>query len=225
MGLTGGQDRADTKLERAAHILRSAIIQGDLEPGKKLNQQELAESLGMSATPIREVLRILEVEGLLTYEPYIGVSVARVSPELALEITPIRMELEGLAVRLGVPNLDDESIAGLEAMLDEMERARDELDFSRFRRINYQFHTTIYQASGSKILCEMIERLWPRFATHVLQVIPGRDQQSMIQHQAIMEAIKQRDTDASARRMVEHIASAGQAIVTFNSSQSVRSLQ
>ncbi len=221
----GMQDRGVTKLERAAQILREAILQGDLRPGQKLKQQELAERLGMSATPVREVLRILEAEGLLVHIPHQGVFVAEASPENTEEITPIRVALESLAVKLAVPRLSQDDIANLERLAQGVEQAWQEMDLARVRRNNYHFHTTIYRACGSQILCGMIGRLWPRFATDLLWMIPGRAERSIEQHRALLEAIKSRDATGAAALMAEHITTAGKSIAEFIRRQSAASQQ
>lgn len=212
-------DTDSTKLERGARILRQAILRGDLRPGQKLKQQELADQLGMSPTPIREVLRILESEGLLEYIPRKGVYVAEVSPQEAEEITPIRAVLEGLAVQLGVPNLTDQQIETLEGLTKGMEEALVRMDFVQVRKLNYDFHIIIYRASGSATLVNMIERLWPRFATNLLWMIPGRAERSVQQHYVIMEAIKKRDAMQAATLIAEHIHTAGHSIVDFLKNQ------
>jgi len=219
------QGKGLTKLERAARVLRQAILQGDLRPGQKLKQQELAEQLGMSATPVREVLRILEAEGLLVHIPHQGVFVAEASPENTEELTPIRVALEGLAVKLSVPRLSDNDITNLERLVQGMERAWQEMDLAQVRRYNYRFHATIYRASGSEVLCGLIERLWPRFATDLLWMIPGRVERSIEQHRAILETIKNRDATGAANLLAEHITTAGKAIVAFIRRQSAVSPQ
>jgi len=212
-------DSDSTKLERGARILRQAILRGDLQPGQQLKQQELADQLGMSATPIREVLRILESEGLLEHIPRKGVYVAEVSPQEAEEITPIRAVLEGLAVQLGVPNLTDEQVQTLEHLTKEMDEALGRMDFVQVRKLNYDFHILIYRASGSATLVNMIERLWPRFATNLLWMIPGRAQRSIEQHYVILEAIRERDAMRAATLVAEHIHTAGHSIVEFLKNQ------
>lgn len=219
------QEKGLTKLERAAQVLRQAILQGGLRPGQKLKQQELAEWLGMSATPVREVLRILEAEGLLVHISHKGVFVAEVSPEDAEEITPIRVALESLAVKLAVPRLSEDDIANLERLEQGMEQAWQEMDLAQVRRNNYHFHTTIYRACGSQILRGMIERLWPRFATDVLWMIPGRTSRSIEQHATILEAIKSRDATGAADLMADHITTAGKSIAEFIRRQSDASPQ
>lgn len=209
-----------TKLERAAKILRAAIIQGDLKPGQKLVQQELAELLGMSSTPVREVLRILETEGLLVYVPYKGVFVAEVSVEETEEIIPIRVALEGLAVRQSVPNLGEDQLAELETVLDEMEQAWKNMDLAKLRRDNYRFHSTIYRACGSEILCSMIERLWPMFDSGKVWIIPNRAQQTLREHRQILDAVRERNVELAEKLLADHIASAGRTIVDFSKRQS-----
>lgn len=207
---------------RGATILREAILRGDLRPGQQLKQQDLAKWLGMSATPVREVLRILETEGLLEHIPHRGVYVAEASPEDALEITPIRVALEGLAVQMYASRVDDSDLDVLEELVDQMEDAWQQMDLVRVRRTNYYFHSTIYSGAGSEMLKGFIERLWPRFATDMLWMIPGRAEQSIEQHQAIVEALKHRDSDLAVKLMSDHITTAGEQITRFVERQSGR---
>ena len=174
----------------------------------------------MSATPVREVLRVLEAEGLLVHIPYKGVFVAEATHEDTEEITPIRVALESLAVRMSVPRLSDGDIADLERLALEMEQFWHKMDLPRVRHCNYHFHTTIYRACDSQILCGMIDRLWPRFATDVLWMIPGRTERSIEQHRAVLEAIKNRDAAGAVELMSEHITTAGRSIAEFIRQQS-----
>jgi len=209
-----------TKLGRGARILREAILRGDLKPGQKLKQQELAEWFGMSATPVREVLRILETEGLLEHIPHKGVYVAEISPQDTREITPIRVALECLAVRMFAARLQDSDLEALDSLVAEMEQAWQEMDLVRVRRTNYHFHATIYEGSGSEMLSGFIERLWPRFATDLLWMIPGRTEQSIAQHRAIVDALRARDAEQAVDCMADHINTAGNRIMEFVKRQS-----
>ena len=146
------QSEADTEVERAIRLLREAILRGDYKPGQRLPQKELTKKLGMSPTPIREALRILEAQGLLERVPYKGAYVAEASPDESEEISVIRSALEGLATRLAVPNLTGEDIADLESLMEEMEEAWQQMSLGRVRRINYRFHSLIYQKAGSQRL-------------------------------------------------------------------------
>lgn len=208
-----------TKIQLAVQVLREAILRGDLVPGQKLKQQYLSEQLGMSATPIREVLRVLETEGLVVYVPYKGVFVPDVSPAETEEIAPIRVALEGLAVRLAVPRMTDEDISRVETAQMQMEQAWQDMNLSEVRRHNYTFHMTIYTRCNSNVLCQLIQRVWPRFATDVLWMIPGRTERSLAQHRAILQAIKDRDAERAAALLAEHITTAGKSIAEFMKKQ------
>ena len=89
------------------------------------------------------------------------------------------------------------------------------MDLSQLRRVNYQFHSLLYEGAGLQRLREIIERLWPRFATDYLWMIPGRAERSIQQHRAIVEAVKQRDADAAGNLMSDHILTAGKSITDF----------
>jgi DNA-binding GntR family transcriptional regulator len=116
----------------------------------------VAEWLGMSATLVREEMRILEVEGLLVRIPFKGVFVAQVSPEEAAEITPIRVALESLAARTSVPNLDEDDLSGLEELNLEIESAWKKVDLAQVRRANYYFHAALYERCGLDTLFGLI---------------------------------------------------------------------
>ena len=210
-----GRKAGPTKLEQGAAFLREAILRGDIRPGQKLKQGELARRLGMSPTPVREVLRILEAEGLLVHIPHKGVYVAGVAPADSEEIAPIRVALESLAARMAAPRLSAEDIAAMVELARSMEQAWQEMNLVRIRRDNYNFHAIIYRGSGSPMLCGMIERLWPRFATDLLWMIPGRAERSIEQHRALLQAIQRRDAERAAELLAEHITTAAKAISEF----------
>ncbi len=157
---------------------------------------------------------------MLEHIPHRGVYVAEASPEDTVESTPIRVALEGLAVRMYVSRVDDSDLESLEKLVDQMEEAWRQMDLVLVRRTNYHFHSTIYTGAGSEILQGFIQRLWPRFATDLLWMIPGRAEQSIEQHRAIVEALKRRDPDLAAKLMSDHITTAGEQIVTFVRRQS-----
>jgi DNA-binding GntR family transcriptional regulator len=212
---SGAQVAADTDLSRALRFLREAVLRGDYGPGQKLHQGELSERLDMSPTPIREALRVLEAQGFVEHVPYKGVYVKEVSPEESQEISVIRSALEGLATQLAVPHLTAEDVATLESLTGQMEEAWQRLNLKRVRRSNYQFHSLIYGKAGSQRLKDMIEGLWPNFATDLLWMIPGRADRSIQQHHALVGAIRDGDAEVAAELMSDHILTAGQSITRF----------
>jgi DNA-binding GntR family transcriptional regulator len=206
---------AATEVERAIRFLREAILRGDYEPGERLPQKDLTEQLDMSPTPIREALRILEAQGLLERVPYKGAYVAEVSPDESEEISVIRSALEGLATKMAVPHLTADDVADLEALTGEMEDSWRQMNIGRLRRSNYRFHSLIYRRAGSQRLSDMIISLWPRFSTDTLWMIPGRAERSIEQHHALMDKIRERDAEAAADLMSDHILTAGKSITQF----------
>jgi DNA-binding GntR family transcriptional regulator len=109
-----------TREEFVAHRLREAILVGQLKPGDRLDQNEIAELLGVSRSPVREALRTLAAEGLVDVFPHRGAAVAELSVDELEEIFLIRRTLEGMAARLSALSMDDNEIAELETILEEM---------------------------------------------------------------------------------------------------------
>ncbi len=204
-----------TKLEIGAEMLRDAILTSKLKPGLKLNQQDLAEEFDMSPTPVREILRRLEAEGLVVYIPRKGVYVSEVTAPQYKEVIPIRACLEKLAAELAVPQFTEELNNKLQSIQSEFEAAWGSKDLAKVRKKNYQFHETIYEAANSPALTGLINRMWPRFATDLLWIVPGRTELSIKQHNSIIEAIRDSDATNASLLMEEHILKSGEAVLNY----------
>src|SRR5258708_13402489 len=123
MSAENNKKRQKTKMVVVAETLRSAILSGDLGPGERLTQEELAARFNVSMTPVREAIQQLVAEGVLDQSPYKGVQVAEVTTEEATEIYLIRSSVESLAVKIGVPNLrisDAQRIPSLHPQIPEL---------------------------------------------------------------------------------------------------------
>ncbi len=201
-----------TKLARAARILRDAILTGEFKPGQQLKQQEIADQIGMSATPIREILRQLEAEGLVVHVPRKGVFVSELTAAQYRETVPIRTALETLAIRQASGRLDAAAFEELAEYQALFEDAWQRHDLAEMGKQNYCFHMRIYDAAESPMLCDLIRRIWPRFASDLLWIVPGRAEVSIEQHRGILAALQAGDTEDAARRMAEHITRAGDMI-------------
>lgn len=177
------------------NAIRKGILAGDYPAGSKLDQQLLAEELGVSLIPIREGLRQLEAEGLIRLVPRRGAFVAELSIAELKEIYLIREVLEGLAAELAVLNLGPSTFHQLESLLGQMEEATAEQDFGRLLELNRAFHFTIYEAAGRPILLQMIVSLWDRSALyrHVYTYLPERAPQALAEHKEIYQASRQGD--------------------------------
>jgi DNA-binding GntR family transcriptional regulator len=196
-----------TKTELALQVLRDRIRTGALEPGRRLRLNELTAELGMSPTPIREALRLLQADGLVTYRPHQGIVVAELSEPQTAEVIRLRCLLEGSAVELAVALLTPARLRELERLHQRFLAA---IATGRGREIvtvNEAWHHALYEASGSPLLIEFIRRLWDVYPWRTMWVLPGRAEQSAREHEEIMEALRAGDGAAAAERLRAHITS------------------
>jgi DNA-binding GntR family transcriptional regulator len=194
-----------TKKDFVVEILREAILSGALKPGERLEQEQLANHFEVSSTPVREALRQLEAEGLIEHIPHKGVRVVELSVEDVREVYMIRGVLETLAVRLAVPNLSHEELRELEELHEQMVDLLSRNLLEQLGDVNRHFHMTLYKASKSRVLCDMINNLWTRLPWFdVWTVIPGRAQEAWEEHDKIMDAARKRDPDLASDMIKEH---------------------
>jgi len=202
-----------TKTELALQVLRDRIRSGQLKPGQRLRVEELTRELGMSPTPIREALRLLQADRLVDYRPHYGIVVAEVSPAVTAEVYRLRALLEPLATELAVPRLTDEQVEELQRLHDRHAAAVASSRGADVSDRNWEWHWGIYEASSSAILNDFIRRLWEAFPWRTMWALPGRMKLSHEEHGAVMEAIRDRDAGLAARRMQEHILSGQETLL------------
>lgn len=195
--------------------LREAIINGQLRPGERLMEVQIAEELGVSRTPVREAIRKLELEGLVVMVPRKGAYVSNVSIKDISDVFQIRRALEGLAAELAAEKLTEEQLEELEQLLARTAETVNKLDVMTTVDIDTGFHQVIYEASRNEKLSSMLYHLREqiqRFRTQSLSR-PGRLQQALMEHKAIMEALKEGDGELARRLVEEHIESAESALL------------
>jgi DNA-binding GntR family transcriptional regulator len=202
-----------TKTELALELLRERIRSGELAPGQRLGLEELTQLLGMSATPIREALRLLQADRLIDYRPHHGVVVTELPPEVTLEIYRIRSLLEPLATELAVADLLPERLGELERLHTVLKAAVSSGRGKRIAEVNVAWHWTLYESANSTYLNDFIRRLWEGFPWRTMWALPGRAEQSLQEHEAMMMAIRVRDGIQAAARMREHIESGAETLV------------
>jgi DNA-binding GntR family transcriptional regulator len=197
--------------------LRDEIIRGDLVPGQHLRLEEIAASFDVSTMPVREVLRDLEAEGLVTIFPHRGAIVTQLSADELQDIYDIRVTLEEMATRLAVPLMTKATLTELTSLVEQMENCLG--DVATLVKLNHQFHLTLYAASGRRHLCELTRIL--RYRTqhylhvYIVEVELGHLPQTQGEHRAILEACKRGDAEQAAALMRDHVAQAGHAIVEY----------
>ena len=191
---------------RIADELRDAILVGELAPGARIRQEDLADRHGASRVPVREALRMLESEGLVTLIANTGAWVARLSLEQVEEMYLIRERVEPLLLRYNVPLLSDERIDELERLALAMEQ---ENDLERFISLDREFHLSTYSEAETSVLGDTVLRLWNRtqhYRRSFMRVFRTEGDRSVhLEHYLLVSAIRRRDLDEAERVLTGHI--------------------
>lgn len=187
--------------------LRQAMLKGDLKPGDRLVERKLAAQLGVSRTPVREAIRMLELEGLVAHHPRAGCVVAQVSDTDVLDIYRIRAVLEGLAARMAAEKINTEQLQQLVNMVEKIEELAKNKDYEQLERVHQEFNDLVYRTADSARLYGMITTLVDHITrfTRVGYCHPGRIEEATREHRQLVEAIKMRDGALAERVAREHI--------------------
>lgn len=196
--------------EEVADHLRKEILSGHIKPGDRIDQDGVAESLGVSRLPVREALISLDREGLVHTIPRRGTYVSRVDRTDILDHYLIFGQVAGLAAARAVARLDDE---GLQALVDLHERMLAADNLNEQQDLNHEFHRMINRAAGSQRMSSMLQLLSRSLPMPYQDFPPEWLEEANRQHREIVEAFRRRDTLAAQRAMEQHInASARHAI-------------
>lgn len=203
-----------TKTQLALQSLREDIRSGAFAPSQRLRVEDLTVALGMSPTPIREALRLLQADGLVEFQPHHGIVVASVSASETVEIYHLRGLLEPDAVSRSVPRLDDVQLGELWKLHARVVKAVRSGRGSTVSETNAVWHWALYRACGSEYLLTFIQRLWDAFPWRTIWAIPGRSERSLEEHEAVMEAVEARDAELAAARMRAHVLSGVDTLIS-----------
>jgi DNA-binding GntR family transcriptional regulator len=210
MALANNSQR-QTTTTMVYHQLKSAVTSGLLRPGEKLVEADLAEKFGVSRTPIREAMKMLEKEKLVTNGPYKGFLVARISRAEAQKIYEVRAVLEPLAARLAAEHGQKDKIVLLEDCLKESAIALREGDMVQLIMINNRFHRVIAELSGNEYLQDILNNLQHLVdLTRVSNFISAPERMAAVvaEHTGIYDAIMAGDSIGAAERTSDHITRA-----------------
>jgi DNA-binding GntR family transcriptional regulator len=193
--------------ERVVDALRDAIIAGRLKPGERIRERELVALLGVSRSPLREAIRILETEGLITSLAYRGARVSDLSAADLRDMLDVRIMLECFAARLAIERLDD---AALQAMEDQVNRARAagaQVDLEANFELGLGFHDILVAASGNRKVAQIHESLkrHQRRYQHFAFTRVGRDLRALDEHADIVTALRRRDLAAVEHGLRAHL--------------------
>lgn len=197
-----------SKTEYVLERLRQDIRNGAVNPGQPLRQAELAERYGVSPTPVREALRLLEAEGSISYSPHKGATVAEFSPRRIEDLYRLRATMEGLATRLAVERLEEGVVDAVREIHERIKDGLGKLDGKTLSRLNREMHFAIYQR-GSALVADHVTSLW-RFLPPEVTLWSDPDVASELvgQHEQIFQALLDADADRAAELMAEHILTA-----------------
>ena len=178
--------------EEVYQRLKKGIINQKILPGMRLREEELAEKLGVSRTPIREAINRLHQEGMVVIIPRRGAYVARLTREEIIENLLIREVLEGLAARLAAENISASTLSEMHAFITQFVDKDLMANIENYSQANVQFHKMIIAASKSKKLISLIHNLFDQMDMVRLRTIsiPGRAEKSLIEHLEIIDALE-----------------------------------
>lgn len=194
-----------TKKQLATEKLRHAIRSGRYEPGQPLKQNDIASDLGLSSTPVREALTELGVSGLVVYEQHRGNRVTTLDLDRIEQVYTARKILERETAKLALPNLDKAAVLELEQLGDEMKLHRKYERFEELAVTDEAFHKRIFEGSNNDYLLAAINNLWNSFPRYFMWNIDRRIDQSMQEHDAMIDALKTGDEDAFLNTVSDHL--------------------
>jgi DNA-binding GntR family transcriptional regulator len=204
----------DQKTRAARDAMRDAILRGEYLPGERLVEAQLCERFGVSRFNVRTALKDLVADGLVKIERNKGAHVRKVTLDEAVEITEVRMVLEGLVAARAAARVTDAQASELDEIGLLMRRAVSAGEFRRYGDLNQRLHGLIRDIAGHHTADGIIETLRGQLVRHqfMLSLHPGRPAISLPQHERIIEAIRERDPKTAESAMREHIASVIEAL-------------
>jgi len=195
--------------------LRERILRGDYPEGEPLRQDALADELGVSRIPVREALRQLEAEGLVTFSPHRGAVVSSLSLEEIVELFELRADIESDLLRRAIPRMTKEQLDRAIDVLDEFEDALRAGEATRWGPLNWHFHSALYAPANRVFTMNLLQKLHQHsdryFRMQVLLAHGG--ERANEEHRAITNAIVANDVDTALDRMRKHILGAGCSLV------------
>jgi len=191
---------------RLAETLREEILNGTLAPGERIVQEEIAIKFGASRQPVRDALRLLEGDGLVTLKANSGAWVSKLSEQECVEAYLVRERLEPLLLSLSIPNLTSSQIEQLKSLVAEIEKTT---DIEKFLRLDREFHLLSYAGAPEGMLREFVERIW-NTTQHYRRAFAKINYSSNssvthMEHKLIMDGIVRKDSAQAEMSLEGHI--------------------
>jgi len=193
----------------ACEYIRSNIANGNIKSNEKVSMREIAKELNISRTPIREAIRKLESEGLIELLPRRGFIIKKYCSKKIEEIYEARRVLEIYAVKLACKNITGKDINKLKKSNYNLTVALKEErnNTMKIKKLNEDFHFTIYKASGNETICEMIQNLWEKISGLFIQIFrnPAQGKTTSQEHDDIIKALGKKDIDKAVLMLEKHL--------------------
>lgn len=196
-----------TKSEAIYAALKKAIFEGRYKPQDRIAISDIAKEFGISLSPVRDAIKRLEAESLIKFKPHTGGVVTHLQMEDVEKIYPIRMAIEGLAVRLAAQKINSETIADLEKQVQEMEDSLNQKKYEDLYKQNEKFHVTICSACENEYLDKIFSILLNFYyiIPRIFTLMPSIAEQALQGHKEILDALKKRDGAEAERIIIQHM--------------------
>lgn len=196
------------------NTLRQAILRGEMEPGERLMEIQLAQRLGVSRTPIREAIRKLELEGLVIMIPRKGAEVAHITEKDMKDVLEVRSTLEELVVELAIKNVTDEKIEELKCANKVFESAIVSKDAVNIVEADVKFHDILYSMTNNARLIQIINNLREQMYRYRVEYLKKKEchKQLLWEHQEIIRAIEAGEIDVATKITEQHIDNQVEAV-------------
>lgn len=189
------------------NTLRQAILKGELEPGERLMEIQLADRLGVSRTPIREAIRKLELEGLVVMIPRKGAEVARITEKDLKDVLEVRCALEELAVELACKKIMPSEIEELKKNVMEFKKTMQGKDVTALAEKDVAFHDIIFEATGNGRLIQILNNLREQMYRYRVEYLKDTNthEKLVTEHEAIIQDLEEGKVEEAKKNIDDHI--------------------
>lgn len=196
------------------NTLREAILKGELQPGERLMELQLASKLGVSRTPIREAIRMLEQEGLAVTIPRKGAEVASMTLKDMEDVLEVRDALDELAAKVACKRIDKDQLARLKAARDEFIESTQSGDVKKIAEADVKFHDVIYEATNNTKLINLLNNLREQIYRYRVEYLKNAENYPVLikEHNAILDALEAGDTNKVTKAMHVHVSNQATAV-------------
>jgi len=199
--------------DHAYNALCNAIVEGELSPGQRLREAEMADTLGISRTPIREAFARLGQQNLVEKGPSGAYYVATWDRQTLWEVATLRAALEGLAFSLACQNFTSEDFDYLQDVVSDVDAAIQRKDYERLIMLDIRFHSYVWSRARHKLLEGMLEQMRPQVRYFMYLAQPADEHYTPESHRKLVEVLREGDSDKAARTVQEHIVVAAERTI------------